>query len=1499
MTTYPSGSSRVDLVSRRHPDYYFQGDVVFSVEGTLFCVHRYFFDRESDYFSQEFSKPDEDIPRGSSDAHPFVLNGITKQDFTRFLWVFYNPAYKYENGKLDDWLSILKLSDLWGFTRVKDLSIRYIEQNELDPVKRIAIYQEYHANRAISIPYFIELIERPAPLTTEEAHRVGLDTALTIMQAREFARGTNGPQGRLGAPIQTTKEEIADFVRRTFFPLPVKSPLHGGSNHTGGVSLHEMGPQVPQIVGHGSRTSDLYPTPSHPPPPFRENSYGFPPLPPQHVSSPPSERHIARANTEPLNQSPLSQSLYSERRAPSSHSSSHVRPPLNGNHVSSYYTSSDTPPRTLSYDQLRLDSNVNRNSQGHTQQSDDPYWSAVEPNPPAHQIFNPSASTSTHARDSPDYTSARGSDDYTAASRSTVPTAPNGVLMDWFPGVRRVVSSTAVSTRSNPTYEATLADMERDRAHAEALAAYELEHPREEILRPREEVVRPVEAPQQHTWEDDALTAMEAARVLASSAEIERQEYLLAKQQQAKTEQEKRERAAILALRRERLAQQAAHDRAASAERERQHQRAREAEDRLRLRKSIEERELKATERAQREESETDESVSMRWLTASPRLSDAGTAISVRTVTPTGDDDELSTTSVFLEHEVRPKARHFERVHKRGERSLGGSQPKRLENRTEAKRLAEEAEARTLAEAEEAKRKAEAAEAAERRKEEDLRRRQEAESKRAEAELKRKRAEQLKREEQERLARENAERLLREEQERREREETERLAREQELQVLEEERRLTEEEEERFRLEEERLAQERDAQIALEIAERLAREEAERHAEDLAEKQRRAQTEAERAKREESRRIRKLEERTRREEEERLTREREEQARREEEERARRQEEERLIREREEQVRREEEERLAREEAERLDRLARKEEEERLAREEEERRAREEEERLVRELLEQQFKREEEERLARQQEEKDKLAREEEERLVRELLEEQFKREEEERLVREKEEKERLAREEKERFARELVEKQRKQEEEEQAAREREEAERRRKEEEERRAQEEQRLAREREEQLKREEEKRLAREREEEERFQRERQERLEREREERLARERDERLSRERGERLVREREERMAQEKEKAEAAAKHAEATVQEEKDKATIQTNLPTASPEPEPNATVEPVHLSAEQKTQVAAARAEVERTEAAAVAAAEAARSLREAADTAAAEAEKMSNTGDKIKDVRFRILQRRATEASKKAAPAVEKADEAKKAHQAAVAELEKLISDFAAGNGSGFPGSVSSEAVLKASVATSDTDSTHSAFEDAENANEDREERSKLPILQSPRPAESGMGGLIDLLDNISLSSGDPNTDAAKGTANASQGPLGAPHLFSPSATPVDPIEDPLISDSPGKDSKKAAKKKQKKDEDAKAKDLAAIVGEGTPLSPTVPLPASPLMTKVQQIMDPLSRSGTPFSTMSDNDAEDQATGEAERDGGDSLTTPNKKRSIKRKKVSIATS
>jgi hypothetical protein len=161
-------------------------------------------------------------------------------------------AYKHDSASLDDWISILRLSSKWAFSQVQELALRYIEAKPIDPLVRITLYHQLALPRALLIPAYTSFVARPEPPTNAEAEALGLECALAVFRAREWARAappkTRGG-ARTGGAVHAGGEELAAFVRETFFTLPVHSPLRDGANDT---APGRRMPSIAAVAAHGA-----------------------------------------------------------------------------------------------------------------------------------------------------------------------------------------------------------------------------------------------------------------------------------------------------------------------------------------------------------------------------------------------------------------------------------------------------------------------------------------------------------------------------------------------------------------------------------------------------------------------------------------------------------------------------------------------------------------------------------------------------------------------------------------------------------------------------------------------------------------------------------------------------------------------------------------------------------------------------------------------------------------------------------------------------------------------------------------------------------------------------------------------------------------------------------------------------------------------------------------------------------------------------------------------
>lgn len=212
-----------------HGEYYIHGgDVVFRVENTLFRVHRYFFVRESPWFRERlpYPSPPGETAKGSSDNLPYVLEGISKTEFERFLWVFYNPQYSLYDATIDEWTSILKLAHTWGFIEVKELAIRGVEslQSQVSAFQKIVLYQTYEVDRNCLQAAYTALTVRDDPITIDEGRELGIETVVQLARAREMARAPILSGRRVGNPrfpVNLVGAELQALINDVFeLPSP-------------------------------------------------------------------------------------------------------------------------------------------------------------------------------------------------------------------------------------------------------------------------------------------------------------------------------------------------------------------------------------------------------------------------------------------------------------------------------------------------------------------------------------------------------------------------------------------------------------------------------------------------------------------------------------------------------------------------------------------------------------------------------------------------------------------------------------------------------------------------------------------------------------------------------------------------------------------------------------------------------------------------------------------------------------------------------------------------------------------------------------------------------------------------------------------------------------------------------------------------------------------------------------------------------------------------------
>ncbi|KAF7297137.1 hypothetical protein MIND_00946600 [Mycena indigotica] len=207
-----AASSKTSLqVVTNHPRYQLLGgDLHIIIENIDFCVHRYFFDRESPRFrsmlagSPSPGKPQEPV-------NMLRLTEVSAKHFEKFLMVFYNPLYTlYPDTTADDWAVILHLAYDWEFDQVTDLAIRELEKLEMKSVDRIALYQKHglKLDAPVLVGHYVSLCARGYPLDLAESQKLPLDTVVLVNQVMHAL-----PKTRLG-DVASSKAINADLIAK-------------------------------------------------------------------------------------------------------------------------------------------------------------------------------------------------------------------------------------------------------------------------------------------------------------------------------------------------------------------------------------------------------------------------------------------------------------------------------------------------------------------------------------------------------------------------------------------------------------------------------------------------------------------------------------------------------------------------------------------------------------------------------------------------------------------------------------------------------------------------------------------------------------------------------------------------------------------------------------------------------------------------------------------------------------------------------------------------------------------------------------------------------------------------------------------------------------------------------------------------------------------------------------------------------------------------------------
>lgn len=168
---------------------------------------------------------------GHSDETPIKLDGVSKDDFERFLEVILTANTQVEPNQTfgtSHWLSVLKLANLWGFAYLRRTAVTKLSPSMIGGLLPVFSPTEHvYYGRLHKVEQWVEqgyavLVERKEKINEAEATCLGWDAVLKLCHLREDIIGQLNSVGAPSPAHRRSKEPLVTMltvntaVRRTF-----------------------------------------------------------------------------------------------------------------------------------------------------------------------------------------------------------------------------------------------------------------------------------------------------------------------------------------------------------------------------------------------------------------------------------------------------------------------------------------------------------------------------------------------------------------------------------------------------------------------------------------------------------------------------------------------------------------------------------------------------------------------------------------------------------------------------------------------------------------------------------------------------------------------------------------------------------------------------------------------------------------------------------------------------------------------------------------------------------------------------------------------------------------------------------------------------------------------------------------------------------------------------------------------------------------------------------
>ncbi|PPQ93828.1 hypothetical protein CVT25_013537 [Psilocybe cyanescens] len=212
---------------KKHKRFYMpEGDIIIQVGNTLFRLSLSVLHENSPILRSTI--PPLETGRalpivGYNNKRPLVFHEISEIDFVRLCSILFpspgKPVKTFHT--IDALLSVLKVATSLQMERIRIIATAQLHDLPIDPIRKIAIWEEFHLDPELLLPAFATLCQRSEPLTLPMTMSLGIRNFTKVAASRDLYRQRVGCCGcRTSLSLQESQTIANEIVAAVFAKQP-------------------------------------------------------------------------------------------------------------------------------------------------------------------------------------------------------------------------------------------------------------------------------------------------------------------------------------------------------------------------------------------------------------------------------------------------------------------------------------------------------------------------------------------------------------------------------------------------------------------------------------------------------------------------------------------------------------------------------------------------------------------------------------------------------------------------------------------------------------------------------------------------------------------------------------------------------------------------------------------------------------------------------------------------------------------------------------------------------------------------------------------------------------------------------------------------------------------------------------------------------------------------------------------------------------------------------